>query len=150
MEKTQPGGWTLSSSGLLVGANLMVNTNKDALPSKIRTNTQRIILVLSDGVDTALPTLTGELLDAGMCPKIREKLDSLQDKNYRQLPTKIAFVIFGYRQSAAQKASWERCVGKGNYFIADNEEQLLKAFKQIIGFEEEVGRSSSVTPKLFK
>ena len=150
MERTQPGGWTLSSSGLLVGANLMVNTNKEALPSKLRTNTQRIILVLSDGVDTALPNLTGKLLDAGMCPKIREKLDSLQDKNYRQLPTKIAFVIFGYRQSAAQKASWERCVGKGNYFIADNEEQLLKAFKQIIGFEEEVGHSSSVTPKLFK
>jgi len=38
-----------------------------------KANTQRIILVLSDGVDTALPTLTGELLDAGMCPKIREK-----------------------------------------------------------------------------
>lgn len=150
MRGIQPGGWTLASSGLLVGTNLMVNTNKEALPSKIRTNTQRIILVLSDGVDTALPDLTGKLLNAGMCLKIREKLDSLQDKAYRQLPAKIAFVVFGYRQKPEDKASWENCVGKGNYFVVDDEDQLLKAFKQIIGFEEEVGRSSSVTPGLFK
>ncbi|ANU81370.1 hypothetical protein BBH51_01160 [Aggregatibacter actinomycetemcomitans] len=48
------------------------------------------------------------------------------------------------------KASWENCVGKGNYFVVNDENQLSKAFKQIIGFEEEVGRSSSVTPGLFK
>ncbi|MBN6062942.1 hypothetical protein [Aggregatibacter actinomycetemcomitans] len=53
-------------------------------------------------------------------------------------------------QLEKQRTSWKKCVGNENYFEASSETEPLKAFKQIIGFEEEVGRSSSVTPGLFK
>lgn len=150
MSGIHAGGWTLASAGVFVGTNLLMNINKDATPDKIKTNTQRILLVLSDGVDTALPTLTQELLKGGMCNKVRNKLDELQDKNYRILPTKIAFVAFGYEQDSELRKEWENCVGPGNYHQAKNEKALLEVFKQIIGVDEEVGRSSSIKPELFK
>jgi len=62
----------------------------------------------------------------------------------------MAFVAFGYKQSDNVKKSWKSCVGDENYYQADNEEALLKTFKQIIGLEEEVGRSSTFAPDLFK
>lgn len=53
MNIVRPSGWTSASSGLLVGANIMMDENKnpDAQPSKLGTNIQRVILVLSDGED---------------------------------------------------------------------------------------------------
>ena len=85
-----------------------------------------------------------------MCTKIKSRLDTLQDPGYRNLPAKMAFVAFGYKQSDNVKKSWKSCVGDENYYQADNEEALLKTFKQIIGLEEEVGRSSTFAPDLFK
>ena len=152
MNALNPEGWTLSSSGTLIGANLLMskNTASEAAPAKLRTNTQRILIVLSDGEDTGLHHLTEELIAGGMCTKIKSRLDTLQDPGYRNLPAKMAFVAFGYKQSDNVKKSWKSCVGDENYYQADNEEALLKTFKQIIGLEEEVGRSSTFAPDLFK
>ncbi|HDR1026965.1 pilus assembly protein [Pasteurella multocida] len=145
----RPSGWTSASSGLLVGANVMMDENKnpDAKPSKLGTNIQRVILVLSDGEDNwpTYSTLT-TLLNNGMCDKIREQLGKLQDPNLRELPGRIAFVAFGYSPPANQVAAWKKCVGD-QYYTAYSKEELLDSFKQIIGFEEEVGRSSSHKPK---
>ncbi|AAK02927.1 pilus assembly protein TadG-related protein [Pasteurella multocida] len=145
----RPSGWTSASSGLLVGANIMMDENKspDAKPSKLGTNIQRVILVLSDGEDNwpTYSTLT-TLLNNGMCDKIREQLGKLQDPNLRELPGRIAFVAFGYSPPANQVAAWKKCVGD-QYYTAYSKEELLESFKQIIGFEEEVGRSSSHKPK---
>ncbi|HDR1302027.1 TPA: pilus assembly protein [Pasteurella multocida] len=145
----RPSGWTSASSGLLVGANIMMDENKnpDAQPSKLGTNIQRVILVLSDGEDNwpTYSTLT-TLLNNGMCDKIREQLGKLQDPNLRELPGRIAFVAFGYSPPANQVAAWKKCVGD-QYYTAYSKEELLDSFKQIIGFEEEVGRSSSHKPK---
>lgn len=152
MNALNPEGWTLSSSGTLIGANLLMSKNPapEAAPAKLRTNTQRILIVLSDGEDTGLHHLTEELIEGGMCTKIKSRLDTLQDPGYRNLPAKMAFVAFGYKQSDNVKKSWRNCVGNDNYYQADNEEALLKVFKQIIGLEEEVGRSSTFAPDLFK
>ncbi|MDO5053941.1 MAG: pilus assembly protein [Pasteurella oralis] len=144
-----PQGHTSASSGLIVGANLIMDANNDpkAKPAKLGTNTQRIIMVLSDGEDNwpTYDTLV-TLLNAGICEKIKERVDTLQDPNFRELPTRIAFVAFGYSPPQRQIDAWKRCVGD-QYYVAYSQKELLDTFKQVIGFEEEVGRSSSKKPK---
>ncbi|QLB12346.1 tight adherence protein G [Bisgaardia hudsonensis] len=48
-----PSGGTLSSSGLLIGANSLMNKNTkpEVQPSKLGINTKRVLLVMSDGKD---------------------------------------------------------------------------------------------------
>lgn len=152
MSSLKPEGWTLASSGVLIGANLLMDKNKnpETDPTKLRTNTQRILIILSDGEDRGLHRLTRELIEEGMCSRIKSRLDTLQDQGYRNLPAKIAFVAFGYKQTDKIKSSWKNCVGNDNYYQADDPDTLLKVFKQIIGLEEEVGRSSTFAPDLFK
>ena len=152
MSSLKPEGWTLASSGVLIGANLLMDKNKnpETDPTKLRTNTQRLLIILSDGEDRGLHRLTRELIEEGMCSRIKSRLDTRQDQGYRNLPAKIAFVAFGYKQTDKIKSSWKNCVGNDNYYQADDPDTLLKVFKQIIGLEEEVGRSSTFAPDLFK
>ncbi|TDQ57629.1 tight adherence protein G [Mesocricetibacter intestinalis] len=150
-------GATLASSGILVGANYLmdVNTDPKAQPSELKTNTQRILLILSDGKDelNASATkdygelsITPKLIEGGMCSKIQKKLDSLQDPKYAQRRSRVAFVAFGYPPEGRQRDAWLQCVGK-HYYRADNEKELLDAFRRIIGLEEEVGHSLNKKPK---
>ncbi|WP_424402823.1 pilus assembly protein TadG-related protein [Pasteurella sp. PK-2025] len=149
LDKVKPEGGTAASAGLLIGANLLMekNTDAEAQPERLGTNTQRILMVLSDGEDNqpSGDTLV-TLLNAGLCQKIRDKADTLQNKNYEKLPTKIAFAAFGFKPPADQKKAWQDCVGENNYYEPNSEEALLDAFKQILSFEEEVGRSSIKKP----
>ncbi|SUC09632.1 Flp pilus assembly protein TadG [Pasteurella canis] len=149
LHRINPQGWTSASSGLIVGANLIMDANKDpkAQPAKLGTNTQRVIMVLSDGEDNwpTYDTLVS-LLNAGICDRIKERVDTLQDPNFRELPTRIAFVAFGYSPPKRQVDAWKKCVGD-QYYVAYSQKELLDTFKQVIGFEEEVGRSSSKKPK---
>lgn len=154
LSQIMPLGATLSSSGLLVGANLLMDKNMEekAQPSKLQTNTQRILLILSDGRDEIygdkntmaaykIPEMeiTRKLLDQGACKAIRIQVDKLQDKNHPSRPTRIHFVAFGYSLDGEQKQSWENCVGKENYHSARNKKELLDTFKQIVGRQEDVG-----------
>ncbi|MFD1806449.1 pilus assembly protein TadG-related protein [Pasteurella oralis] len=149
LNRINPTGSTSASSGLIVGANLIMDANKDpkAQPSKLGTNTQRIIMVLSDGEDNwPNKDILVTLLDAGICERIKERVDTLQDPKFRELPTRIAFVAFGYSPPQRQVDAWKKCVGD-QYYVAHSQKELLDTFKQVIGFEEEVGRSSSKKPK---
>lgn len=160
LAKLKPSGATLSSSGMLIGANLLMDTNKKdgAKPDTLRTNTQRILLVLSDGRDEIFPrtsdqvtkglipselTITKKLIDKGMCDKIREKLNNLQNNKYPKKEAKIHFVAFGYELDGEQEKAWKKCVGDAGYHEAKNKEQLLETFRQIVKSSEEVGH---VTP----
>ncbi|SNV62726.1 TadE/TadG family type IV pilus assembly protein [Pasteurella dagmatis] len=149
LSKIKPTGSTAASSGFIIGANLLMdkNTVPEAQPAKLGTNTQRILMVLSDGEDNrpTFDTLT-TLLNAGLCDNIRKKADSLQDPKFNTLPTKIAFAAFGFQPPPEQKAAWQKCVGENNYYEPSSKEALLDAFKQILSFEEEVGRSSIKKP----
>ncbi|MXN87881.1 TadE/TadG family type IV pilus assembly protein [Pasteurella canis] len=149
LSRINPQGWTSASSGLIVGANLIMDANKDpkSQPAKLGTNTQRVIMVLSDGEDNwpTYDTLVS-LLNAGICDRIKERVDTLQDPKFRELPTRIAFVAFGYSPPKRQVDAWKKCVGD-QYYVAYSQKELLDTFKQVIGFEEEVGRSSSKKPK---
>ena len=150
LKKITPEGGTSAATGLLIGANLLMDYNKDpeAQPNKIGTNTQRVILILSDGEDNrpSLRTLINTI-NAGVCDAIKTRANSFQDPNYRMIPTRLAFVAFGYNPVGAQADAWKRCVGEENYYLADSKEKLLAVFKQVIGVEEEVGKTSITKPK---
>ena len=152
--KLKPEGNTLSSSGMLIGANLLMNKHTDPLaqPDKLEANTQRILMVLSDGKDTILPDLTQELQKDGMCDRIRKRLDTLQDDKFKKMPARIAFVLFGNPKLADQfpadkKQSWVNCVGPENFYEAKDKDELIKSFKKIIAVEEEVGTISNKKPQ---
>ncbi|OOF69805.1 TadE/TadG family type IV pilus assembly protein [Rodentibacter caecimuris] len=144
----RPLGGTAATAGMIIGANIMMNKNTDpnAEPSKLGSNTQRVMLVLSDGIDNRPNTKTLiNLLGAGMCDAIRKQTDTLQDSSLKMQPTRIGFVAFGFSPTQDQVRAWKKCVGE-YYYVANNEKELLESFKQIIGIEEEVGRSSSKKP----
>lgn len=149
LEKVNPKGGTAATSGLIVGANIMMDKNKeqDAQPSQLKSNTQRILLVLSDGGDNqpSKTTLT-RLFNGGLCNKIKERIDTLQDSKFHTLPTRIAFVAFGYKPTEEQASAWKSCVGN-HYYQVENKEQLLKSFQQIISLDEEVGRATNAKKK---
>ncbi|ACX82150.1 Flp pilus assembly protein TadG [Aggregatibacter actinomycetemcomitans] len=147
-----PRGGTAVTSGIFIGTNLMMEKNKDfeAMPNKIGTNTRRILMILSDGEDNipSKDTLV-KLMEAGLCTRVKEKIDGLQDSNYPKVETRIAFVAFGFNPPQKQQEVWKKCVGD-QYYSVSSKQALFDAFKQIISFEEEVGRSSSQKPKLFQ
>ncbi|MBN6065614.1 pilus assembly protein [Aggregatibacter actinomycetemcomitans] len=150
--KIKPLGGTAVTSGMLIGTNLMTNKNSDpeATPSKLNTNTRRVLLILSDGEDNrpSKNTLVN-LMRAGLCREIKAKINSLQDSNYAQVEARVAFIAFGTKLPNDQLREWKGCVGE-HYYPVFSKQGLLDAFKQIISFEEEVGRSSSQKPKLFQ
>jgi tadG len=152
LSKLEPLGGTAVTAGIFIGVNLLTETNKDpnAAPSKLSTNTRRVLLVLSDGEDN-MPSKNTliNLMKNGLCEKTKEKINSLQDPNYTKVETRIAFIALGFNPPADQKEVWKKCVGEHYYPVFDRE-ALFDAFKQIISFEEEVGRSSSKKPKLFQ
>ena len=144
------GGPTLTSTGVLIGANMLMDKDMTADIDKLQENTQRILLILSDGqdeFDTAMAgpeknfrEITSNLIKKGMCDRIRARLDTLQDKRFPEKPSRIAFIAFGYSQSKELKETWKTCVGEDNYYNANDQLELLDIFKKIVGFEEEVGR----------
>lgn len=152
LKEIEPIGGTAVTSGIFVGTNLIMDKNSDpeAAPNKVGTNTRRILMVLSDGEDNRPSTSTlVKLMKAGLCSKIKTKIDSLQDANYPKVETRIAFIAFGFNPPKDQREVWEQCVGD-QYYSVNNKQALFDAFKQVISFEEEVGRSSSKKPKLFQ
>ena len=152
LNKIEPLGGTAVTSGIFIGVNRLTETNKDpdAAPSKLNTNARRVLLVLSDGEDNRPSENTlVTLMKNGLCEKIKEKINSLQDPNYTRVEIRIAFIALGFKPTKDQKAAWKQCVGE-YYYEVFRKEKLFDAFKQIISFEEEVGRSSSQKPKLFQ
>ncbi|WP_373778480.1 pilus assembly protein [Glaesserella sp.] len=149
LDQTQLAGDTNISSGVIIGANYLMdqNTLDAALPKELGSNTQRIMLMLSDGEDnTPDKKFMLQLLNNGICDRIRTRIDSLQDNSLKKLPTKIAFVAFGYDPPADLAQAWKKCVGEDNFFIVKEKEALLEAFKSVIGIQEEVGSTSSKKP----
>ncbi|ANU81371.1 pilus assembly protein TadG [Aggregatibacter actinomycetemcomitans] len=150
--KIEPLGGTAVTSGMLIGINLMTSKNSEpeAAPSKLNTNTRRVLLILSDGEDNQPSEKTlVNLMGAGLCREIKDKMNSLQDPKYGQVEPRVAFIAFGTNLPDNQLNAWKQCVGK-HYYSVFSKQGLLDAFKQIISFEEEVGRSSSQKPKLFQ
>lgn len=155
-------GGTLSSAGVLVGANLMMDTNKLRSAEELGSNTQRVMIILSDGKDEfandtylrelehyrnplasyeyKYRSLMPTLITAGLCDKIRQRFDSTHDSRYPQQRSKLVFIAFGYDPNESNEAAWKQCVGQNNFFVAKQESELLDAFKKAI-VAEEIGHS---------
>lgn len=150
LDKVPVRNGTNVTSGFLVGANLLMGPNPDpkAAPKVLGSNTQRILLVLSDGQDNFPAWDTAvELLKGGMCQEVKNKAKSLLDPDVKDnLAPKIGFVAFGYKPDKTTGDAWKACVGEENFFLANDKAALLDSFKQIVGLQEEVGKTSITRP----
>ena len=80
-----------------------------------------------------------------MCTKIKDKLNRLQSTKYEKEDTRLAFVAISYDPAAYGNATadaWKRCVDD-YYYVVRNKQQLLDAFNEILGLQEELGTTSS-------
>ena len=144
-----PNNWTNASSGMLMATNAMVAEDPAyrAKLNQIGKNSKKVMIVLSDGYDNF--PYGGAFIDfekKGMCTKIKDRLNKLQDPNYQKQDTRLAFIAISYDPAANGNEStyhaWKRCVDD-YYYVVRNKQQLLDAFGEILGIQEELGTTSS-------
>ena len=144
-----PNNWTNASSGMLMATNAMVAEDPAyrAKLNQIGKNSKKVMIVLSDGYDNF--PYGGAFVDfekKGMCTKIKDRLNKLQDPNYQKQDTRLAFIAISYDPAANGNDSiyhaWKRCVDD-YYYVVRNKQQLLDAFGEILGIQEELGTTSS-------
>ncbi|HDL8284056.1 TPA: VWA domain-containing protein, partial [Yersinia enterocolitica] len=131
-------GSTLISSGILAANNLFRKKNNSA--------NKKLMIILSDGNDgkyraksesiyAGIPFkeesgnyITKDLIDMGMCEEIQKNNITM------------VFIAIGYEPHGID---WKKCVGKGNYYQANNTHQLEQSLQQALGStnSSEVGRS---------
>ncbi|VEJ09898.1 TadE/TadG family type IV pilus assembly protein [Actinobacillus delphinicola] len=116
-----PGYSTMSSAGIMVGANQMLYNFKHRSNKK---NVQRIMIIMSDGTDTGLGVnITAQLFDNGFCKEIRKRLDRGMNTK-----TKMYFIQFGNYQYTQNKTLWKKCIGD-NFITALKAQDLINAFE---------------------
>ena len=152
----EPNHQTNASSGMITATNIMSakDTAYQAKLDKIGKNARRVMVVVSDGIDN-FPYWGSfvEFQNNGMCQKIKDKLNSLQNPKYNKEDTRIGFIAISYdpRKGTANSTTnnnmpnynaWKKCVDD-YYYVVRNKQQLLDAFGEILGIQEELGTSSS-------
>ena len=152
----KPHNQTNASSGMLMATNAMVAEDPAyrAKLNKIGKNSKKIMVVVSDGIDNfPYGGAFIEFQDNGMCQKIKDKLNSLQNPKYHKEDARIGFIAISYDPKKASANSttndnmpnyeaWKKCVDD-YYYVVRNKQQLLDAFGEILGIQEELGTSSS-------
>ncbi|NRB42227.1 MAG: pilus assembly protein [Pseudomonadales bacterium] len=99
------------------------------------TNPRRIIIILSDGDDwREHKTYSQELVDKGMCERIREELAN-ETASGKPVHAKIAVVGFDY--DLDKNTALVDCAGEENVFKAENPEDILDKILELI--TEEIG-----------
>ena len=152
----EPNHQTNASSGMITATNIMSakDTAYQAKLDKIGKNARRVMVVVSDGIDN-FPYWGSfvEFQNNGMCQKIKDKLNSLQNPKYNKEDTRIGFIAISYdpRKGTANATTnnnmrnynaWKKCVDD-YYYVVKSKQQLLDAFSEILGLQEELGTSSS-------
>lgn len=148
LNEIEPDGQTNSTSGMLMATNAMVAEDPAyrAKLDKLGKNSKKIMVILSDGYDNF--PYHGAFVDFeknGLCTKIRDRLNKLQNAKYPKEDTRLAFVAISYdpaAESPLTQRAWKRCVDD-YYYVVRNKQQLLDAFNEILGLQEELGTSSS-------
>ncbi|CNJ77909.1 TadE/TadG family type IV pilus assembly protein [Yersinia aldovae] len=118
-------GLTLISSGILVANDIFRKDSK---------NKDKLMIIISDGNDQEISSdltqekITKTLIEKGMCERIKEN-------NIRMVFIGIAYTV--------KEIKWEDCVGKRNYYEAQNAHELEADLRQALGTIEasEVGRN---------
>nr|WP_154324352.1 TadE/TadG family type IV pilus assembly protein [Pantoea sp. 201603H] len=111
---------TLVSGGMLDGISVLAKGDA----------ARKIMVVVSDGEDFPNTSITPNLVNNGMCDKIREILATPFSQG------KIAFIALDYNPTF----DWTACVGKGNFY----EPKTLNDFKDAMNHAvfEEVGHNT--------
>lgn len=154
--EVEPTGQTSASAGMIMATNTILAEDKayrDKL-DKLGKNPKRVMVVVSDGIDN-FPYFGAfwAFQNNGMCEKIKKKIDSLQNPKYEKQDTRIGFIAISYDPKKASAGSttndnmqnyeaWKKCVDD-YYYVVKNKQQLLDAFSEILGLQEELGTSSS-------
>jgi tight adherence protein G len=117
------GSGTSSYTGLIRGAQV----------AAMGTNPRRLIIILSDGVDS-YSGVTISLISAGLCSTIIDQLNSLKsgDDNVK---AKLAAVGFDYDIDSNPQMS--NCVGENNVYKAENRADIKNKILELIS--EEIG-----------
>ncbi|HDX4051652.1 TPA: pilus assembly protein [Enterobacter soli] len=109
-------GGTLVSSGVLLGVPYLASG----------TASRKVMVIVSDGTDDPSSVkLTPNLINAGMCDKIREVISTDESVG------KISFIGINYNPTF----DWKRCVGDKNFFLPQNIKELEDDLRRAV-FEE--------------
>ncbi|WP_023604266.1 TadE/TadG family type IV pilus assembly protein [Aliivibrio logei] len=119
-----PKGGTSSYQALIRGAQLL----------KYGTNSRRLLIVLSDGMDTD-NNLTSSLVNKGMCRDIQQGLES--DKTLDNRPIRAQMAVIGFDYEPSENQALKDCVGEENVYKAENADDILNTILELIS--EEIG-----------
>lgn len=120
------GSGTASYTGIIRGAKI----------SKTGSNPRRLIIILSDGVDS-FPKVSDALINAGLCETIRNKLneDIIVDGKIVSVKARLAAVGFDY--NIQNNPQMKNCVGADNVYKAENTNDIKNKILELIS--EEIG-----------
>ncbi len=125
-----PGGGSGTSSftGIIKGAQIAASGK----------NSRRLIIVLSDGIDSYVQltgNFTSQLFDAGLCSTIKDHLENLTSADGKNVKATLAVIGFGYDVTAYPLL--QKCVGKDNVYSATDRIEIKNKILELI--TEEIG-----------
>lgn len=107
-----------------------------------------------DYSEEGLRKITPMMIQEGLCDKIREKLDSLQDPAYPKVDSKLVYIGLyspvnknagAWRREMPNYKMWQQCIGdEENMYVASSKEGLLEAINNALKSKpksEEVGEN---------
>lgn len=126
MNGFRPNGGTASFQGIIKSAQYFKELQSP--------NPRQLMIILSDGEDNKKSTVK-DLVNKGMCSKIKQELDGRITDNGRPVNFQMAFVGFDYRVS--DNVALKDCVGEENIYDAADPDELLDIILNLIS--EEIG-----------
>lgn len=141
IKRFEPEGWTAALQGIIKAAQMF--DSLDNLAAGTSPNARQLLVILTDGVDKTGSNdkpLDGKLplpklVDAGMCTKIKEHLNSKFTLDSRPVSFQMAMIGFDYDVSTNKSIA--ECVGVDNVYDAANPDELLDIILNLIS--EEIG-----------
>ncbi|MFV8440473.1 vWA domain-containing protein, partial [Vibrio owensii] len=141
IKRFEPEGWTAALQGIIKAAQMF--DSLDNLVAGTSPNARQLLVILTDGVDKTGSNdkpLDGKLplpklVDAGMCTKIKEHLNSKFTLDNRPVSFQMAMIGFDYDVSTNKSIA--ECVGVENVYDAANPDELLDIILNLIS--EEIG-----------
>ncbi|TDE26247.1 VWA domain-containing protein [Vibrio owensii] len=141
IKRFKPEGWTAALQGIIKAAQMFDSLDNPAAGTS--PNARQLLVILTDGVDKTGSNdkpLDGKLplpklVDAGMCTKIKEHLNSKFTLDNRPVSFQMAMIGFDYDVSTNKSIA--ECVGVDNVYDAANPDELLDIILNLIS--EEIG-----------
>lgn len=120
------GSGTASYTGLIRGAQI----------AKQGTNPRRLIIILSDGVDS-FPKISDKLINAGLCTTILNRLNEDIVVDGEVVSVKARLTAVGFDYDIQNNPQMKNCVGADNVYKAENTDDIKNKILELIS--EEIG-----------